>query len=82
MKEFLADIRTWDGSVRQFLVDEQCGPEQIGHMWQTSQNHERCSLFQMGTAYLALMRSMIESACSDLDVVADAFDFCIELTQS
>jgi hypothetical protein len=29
LKEFLADIRTWDGGVRQFLVDEQCDPEKI-----------------------------------------------------
>jgi hypothetical protein len=29
LKEFLADIRTWEGGVRQFLVDEQCDPEKI-----------------------------------------------------
>ena len=29
LKEFLADIRTWDGGVRQFLVDEQCDPARI-----------------------------------------------------
>ena len=29
LKEFLADIRTWDGGVRQFLIDEQCDPEKI-----------------------------------------------------
>ncbi|TBB28100.1 hypothetical protein ELH48_13515 [Rhizobium ruizarguesonis] len=29
LKEFLADIRTWDGGVRQFLIDEQCDPERI-----------------------------------------------------
>ncbi|MBB3646354.1 hypothetical protein FHX14_002551 [Rhizobium sp. BK619] len=29
LKEFLADMRTWDGGVRQFLVDEQCDPERI-----------------------------------------------------
>jgi hypothetical protein len=29
LQEFLADIRTWDGGVRQFLVDEQCDPERI-----------------------------------------------------
>ncbi|MQW02005.1 hypothetical protein GHK46_33305 [Sinorhizobium medicae] len=29
LKEFLADIRTWDGGVRQFLTDEQCDPERI-----------------------------------------------------
>lgn len=25
----IADIRTWDGGTRQFLVDEQCDPEMI-----------------------------------------------------
>ncbi|WP_392714491.1 hypothetical protein [Rhizobium ruizarguesonis] len=29
LKEFLADIRTWNGGVRQFLADEQCDPEKI-----------------------------------------------------
>lgn len=29
LKDFLADIRTWDGGVRQFLVDVQCDPEKI-----------------------------------------------------
>jgi hypothetical protein len=29
LKEFLADIRTREGVVRQFLVDEQCDPEKI-----------------------------------------------------
>ena len=29
LKEFLADIRTWEGGVRQFLVDEQCDQEKI-----------------------------------------------------
>jgi hypothetical protein len=29
LQEFLADIRTWDGGVRQFLIDEQCDPERI-----------------------------------------------------
>ena len=29
LKEFLADIRTWEGGVRQFLIDEQCDPERI-----------------------------------------------------
>jgi hypothetical protein len=29
LKEFLADIRTWEGGVWQFLVDEQCDPERI-----------------------------------------------------
>lgn len=29
LQELLADIRTWDGGIRQFLVDEQCDPEMI-----------------------------------------------------
>lgn len=29
LKEFLADIRTWEGGVRQFLLDSQCDPEMI-----------------------------------------------------
>ncbi|GES43185.1 hypothetical protein FBZ98_11241 [Rhizobium sp. ERR 922] len=29
LQEFLADVRTWDGGVRQFLIDEQCDPEKI-----------------------------------------------------
>ncbi|NKF32911.1 transposase, partial [Pseudomonas sp. BGM005] len=26
LQSLLADIRTWDGGIRQFLVDEQCDP--------------------------------------------------------
>lgn len=29
LKEFLADVRTWDGGIRQFLVDCQCEPAVI-----------------------------------------------------
>jgi hypothetical protein len=29
LKALLADIRTWEGGVRQFLVDEQCDPKKI-----------------------------------------------------
>ncbi|CDZ54501.1 hypothetical protein [Neorhizobium galegae] len=29
LQDLLADIRTWDGGIRQFLVDEQCDPEMI-----------------------------------------------------
>jgi hypothetical protein len=29
LEELLADIRTWDGGIRQFLVNEQCDPERI-----------------------------------------------------
>lgn len=29
LQEFLADVRSWKGGVRQFLLDEQCDPEKI-----------------------------------------------------
>ncbi|WP_210878718.1 hypothetical protein [Roseovarius autotrophicus] len=29
LQELLADIRTWDGGIREFLRDEQCDPEVI-----------------------------------------------------
>ena len=29
LQDLLADIRTWDGGIRQFLLDEQCDPEMI-----------------------------------------------------
>ncbi|OHV80297.1 hypothetical protein [Ensifer sp. LCM 4579] len=29
LQGFLADVRTWEGGVRQFLVDSQCDPEMI-----------------------------------------------------
>ncbi|NTG78138.1 hypothetical protein G6M02_32945 [Agrobacterium rhizogenes] len=29
LQEFLADIRTWEGGIRQFLVDKQCDQEKI-----------------------------------------------------
>ena len=29
LRDLLADIRTWEGGIRQFLVDEQCDPEMI-----------------------------------------------------
>jgi hypothetical protein len=29
LQNLLADIRTWDGGIRQFLADEQCDPEMI-----------------------------------------------------
>ncbi|AUX78329.1 hypothetical protein [Sinorhizobium fredii] len=29
LQALLADIRTWDGGIRQFLVDEQCDAEMI-----------------------------------------------------
>lgn len=32
LQEFLTDVRTWDGGVRQFLIDGQCDPEKIERM--------------------------------------------------
>ncbi|WP_018240895.1 hypothetical protein [Ensifer sp. BR816] len=29
LQEFLADVRSWEGGIRQFLLDEQCDPEKI-----------------------------------------------------
>lgn len=29
LRSLLADIRTWDGGIRQFLLYEQCDPEMI-----------------------------------------------------
>jgi hypothetical protein len=29
LQSLLADIRTWDGGIRQFLIDAQCDPEMI-----------------------------------------------------
>jgi len=29
LQEFLADVRTWNGGIRQFLIDQQCEPEVI-----------------------------------------------------
>jgi len=29
LQEFLADVRTWDGGIRQFLVDQRCDPMMI-----------------------------------------------------
>jgi hypothetical protein len=29
LQELIADIRTWNGGIRQFLIDEQCDPEII-----------------------------------------------------
>lgn len=29
LRNLLVDIRTWDGGIRQFLVDNQCDPEMI-----------------------------------------------------
>lgn len=32
LREFLADVRTWNGGIRQFLVDQQCEPDVIGRI--------------------------------------------------
>ncbi|MCD2175126.1 hypothetical protein [Rhizobium sp. C4] len=29
LRDLLADIRTWDGGIRQFLLDERCDPDMI-----------------------------------------------------
>jgi hypothetical protein len=29
LQEFLADVRTWNGGIRQFLIDQQCDPDVI-----------------------------------------------------
>lgn len=29
LQEFLADVRTWDGGIRKFLLDKQCDPDII-----------------------------------------------------
>ena len=29
LQEFLADVRSWEGGVRQYLLNEQCDPEKI-----------------------------------------------------
>jgi hypothetical protein len=40
LKEFLADIRSCEGGVRQFLVNEQCDQEKSNASWQASRNHD------------------------------------------
>ena len=29
LQEFLADVRTWNGGIRQFLINQQCEPDVI-----------------------------------------------------
>jgi hypothetical protein len=29
LQEFIADVRTWQGGIRQFLIDEGCKPDMI-----------------------------------------------------
>lgn len=37
LQEFLADVRTWDGGIHQFLLDSQCEPDVI----ETIMAHEK-----------------------------------------
>ena len=38
LQEFLADVRTWNGGIRQFLINEQCDPDMIERIMATEQN--------------------------------------------
>jgi hypothetical protein len=40
LQELLADIRTWDGGIREFLIDEQCDPEMIERVMADELNRE------------------------------------------
>lgn len=35
LQEFLADVRTWPGGIRQFLIDQQCEPDLIQRIMAT-----------------------------------------------
>lgn len=37
LQELLADLRTWEGGIRQLLIDEQCDPDVI----ETIMEHEK-----------------------------------------
>lgn len=39
LQELLADIRTWDGGIREFLSDAQCDPDIIEHIMADEKNH-------------------------------------------
>ncbi|MRH22942.1 hypothetical protein [Rhodovulum strictum] len=39
LRELLADIRTWDGGIREFLRDEQCDPDVIERIMADEKNH-------------------------------------------
>jgi hypothetical protein len=39
LQELLADIRTWDGGIREFLRDEQCDPDVIERIMADEKNH-------------------------------------------
>ena len=32
LQEFLEDVRSWPGGIRQFLVDQECNPDLIGRI--------------------------------------------------
>jgi hypothetical protein len=36
--EFLADVRTWNGGIREFLLDEQCDPDVIERIMAAEKN--------------------------------------------
>lgn len=35
LQEFLADVRTWPGGIRQFMIDQQCEPDLIERIMAT-----------------------------------------------
>jgi hypothetical protein len=37
LQEFLAEVRTWNGGIRQFLINEQCDPDMIERIMATEQ---------------------------------------------
>jgi hypothetical protein len=37
LQEFLAEVRTWNGGIRQFLGNEQCAPDMIERIMATEQ---------------------------------------------
>jgi len=38
LQEFLADVRTWNGGIREFLLDEQCDPDVIESIMAAEKN--------------------------------------------
>lgn len=40
LQEFLADVRTWGGGIRQFLIDELCEPDVIDVIMAHEKTHE------------------------------------------
>jgi len=39
LQELLADIRTWEGGIHQFLIDEQCEPDVIKRIMATEKSN-------------------------------------------